>query len=247
MKKYRADLHIHSCLSPCGELEMSPKAIVEKSIEKGLDIIALCDHNSAENVGATVRAGRKRGLYVFPGMEINSKEEIHTVALFETEDQALALQDLVYISLEGTNRPNLFGEQVRVNEFDEVEGFNDRLLIGSVKMDIYTIVREIHNLGGLSIASHVDRPSFSLQSQLGYLPDDLDFDAIELSRDAAPDFMASNPGFDKEGLGPISSSDAHWLDDIGEVATIFYIEAPELNELKLAFLGAQGRTVEIAD
>ena len=245
-EEFRADLHIHSCLSPCAELEMSPKAIVEKSIQRGINIIALCDHNSAENVGATIRAGRERGLFVFPGMEINSIEEIHTLAIFEDEDQALAMQGLVYTRLEGKNRPNLFGEQVRVNEFDEVEGFNDRLLIGSVQLGIHALVREIHMLGGLSIASHVDRPSFSLQSQLGYLPDDLDLDAIELSRDASLDFMDSNPGLIRKGLGLISSSDAHFLDDIGGAATFFYIDSPELNELKLAFQGVQGRKVEIA-
>ena len=113
-------------------------------------------------------------------------------------------------------------------------------------MDIHTLVRETHNLGGLSIASHVDRPSFSLQSQLGYLPDDLDLDAIELSRDAAPNFLNSIPGFERRGLGPISSSDAHWLEDIGAAMTFLYIETPGLNELKLAFLGAHGRKCEIA-
>jgi predicted metal-dependent phosphoesterase TrpH len=125
VRRFRADLHIHSCLSPCGDLDMSPKGIVEKSLERGMDIIAVCDHNSAENAAAVMRAGAQRGLHVFPGMEINSVEEVHTLAIFQREDQALAMQDLVYKHLMGTNRPELFGDQVVANEFDEVEGFND--------------------------------------------------------------------------------------------------------------------------
>ncbi|MBU2498409.1 MAG: PHP domain-containing protein, partial [Proteobacteria bacterium] len=161
MKRFRADLHIHSCLSPCAELDMSPRAIVEKSLEMGVEIIALCDHNSAENVGAAMRAGAQRGLLVLPGMEINSMEEVHTLAIFETEKQALNMQEMIYRHLRGTNRPELFGDQVVANEFDEVEGFNDRRLIGATELRLQQIVREVHRLGGLCIASHVDRPAFS--------------------------------------------------------------------------------------
>ena len=119
MKRFKADLHIHSCLSPCGDLDMSPRAIVEKSLERGIEIIALCDHNSAENVGAAIRAGNQKGLCVLPGMEINSREEVHTLAIFDTEEGALRMQELIYGYLRGTNRPELFGDQVVANEFDE--------------------------------------------------------------------------------------------------------------------------------
>jgi len=244
MKTYRADLHIHSCLSPCGELEMSPRAIVERSLEQGLDIIALCDHNSAENTGAAVKAGEEKGLFVFPGMEINSVEEIHTLALFETEEQALAMQGAVYAVLEGENRPRVFGDQVAVNERDEVEGFNDRLLIGSAKMDIHTLVEKIHALGGLAIASHVDRPSYSILSQLGYIPKDLALDALELSRDAPLDFLKSVRGL-TGGTGVVRSSDAHRLEDLGTAVSIFHMEGPALRELKYAFTNYEGRSVEV--
>jgi hypothetical protein len=150
---------------------MSPRSIVENSLERGLDLIAVCDHNSAENVGAAIRAGRRMGLSVLAGIEISSREEVHSLAIFDEEEQALQMQDLIYQHMRGTNRPELFGDQVVVNEFDEVEGFNDRLLIGAVQLDLKDIVKKVRSFGGLSIASHVDRPSFSVLSQLGFFPD----------------------------------------------------------------------------
>ena len=245
MKRFRADLHIHSCLSPCAEIEMSPKAIVEKGVACGLDLIALCDHNSAENVGAAMRAGQERGLEVLPGMEINSVEEVHILAIFDTEEQALAMQERVYRLLQGTNRPDVFGDQVVANEFDEVEGFNERLLIGAVQMDVYEVVREVHRIGGLSVAAHVDRPSYSVIGQLGFVPDDLDLDALEISRHGSMESLEKDFGVVPGGLGRITSSDAHRLEDIGAVETCFWIEEPTVDELKRAFRKSGGRRVEI--
>ena len=247
MRRFRADLHIHSCLSPCAAIDMSPKAIVEKSLDSGIDLIALCDHNSAENVGAAMRAGRQRGLCVLPGLEINSSEEVHTLAIFDTEDQALAMQEVVYGRLEGSNRPDVFGDQVVANEFDEVEGFNDRLLIGAVEMELYEVVREIRRLGGLSIAAHVDRPSYSILGQLGFIPEDLALDALEISRRGSIEALRRDlPGIEERGMGLVTSSDAHELEDIGAAVTVFRIEAPEVAELALAFRGGQGRRVEFS-
>ncbi|MBW1942648.1 MAG: PHP domain-containing protein [Deltaproteobacteria bacterium] len=220
MKAFRADLHIHSCLSPCADLDMSPKAIVEKSLEEGLDIVALCDHNSAENVGAAIRVATKRGITVIPGMEINTKEEVHILALFEGEAQALDMQRTVYSHLQGTNRPELFGDQVVANELDEVEGFNDRLLIGATGLTLQEVIGEIHNLGGLCIASHIDRPSYSLLSQLGFVPPDIKLNGVEISR-------------------PMQREEI----DIGKAFTSFFIEAPNLKELGLALEGKDDRKV----
>ncbi len=242
MKRFRGDLHIHTCLSPCSDLEMSPRTIVEKSLEKGLDLIAVCDHNSAENVGAVLRAGAKRGLYVLPGMEINSLEEVHTLAIFDSEKQAFSMQEIVYKNLDGTNRPDLFGDQIVANEHDEVEGYNDRMLIGATKLRLEEIVREVHRLGGLSIASHVDRPSYSLLSQLGFIPQDLDLDALEVSSNVRRDYFA---GREREigDLPVITSSDAHFKRDIGKVHTTFYVEIPSVDEIRMAFKKERGRRV----
>ncbi len=242
MKTYRADLHIHSCLSPCGDLDMSPRGIAEASRERGLDIIAVCDHNSAENVGAVLRAAGERGLAALAGLEINSIEEVHSLALFETEAQALAMQDYVYRNLKGTNRPELFGDQVVANEEDEVEGFNDRLLIGATQISLTHIVREVHRLGGLSIACHVDRPRYSVPSQLGFIPQDLEVDAVEISwRMTRAEAVATISGV--EGRPVVRFSDAHFPADIGQAFTSLLLDRPALDEIRLAFQGRGGRRI----
>lgn len=221
---------------------MSPRAIVEKSLEEGLDIIALCDHNSAENVGAALRMGAKRGITVIPGMEINTREEVHILALFEDEAQALDMQRTVYSHLQGTNRPELFGDQVVANELDEVEGFNDRLLIGATGLTLQEVIGKIHDLGGLSIASHIDRPSYSLLSQLGFVPPDIKLNGVEISRAMKKEEIDSQiPGLGE--LPMIRSSDAHFLKDIGKAFTSYFIEAPNLKELSLAFAGKENRKI----
>jgi 3',5'-nucleoside bisphosphate phosphatase len=242
MRYLKGDLHIHTCLSPCGELEMSPLRIAKESIAKGLDFIAICDHNSAENAGAAVRAGAKLGIQVLPGLEINSIEEIHVLAVFDSEEQALMMQDVVYASLQGINRPDIFGEQVVANEADEVEGFNARLLISSVQLSIEAIVREIHRLGGIAIASHADRPSYSIISQLGFIPPGLELDALEIScMSDINSFIAYSK--DLWRLPLITSSDAHSPDDIGRRSTSFFIDAPCVDELRLAFRNESERRI----
>ena len=242
MKRFKADLHIHSCLSPCGDLDMSPRAIVRKSLEVGLDLIAVCDHNSAENVAAVIRAASEKTLWVLPGMEISSREEVHTLAIFDRVDQVLQMQEWVYSRLRGTNRPELFGDQVVANEFDEVEGFNDRLLIGAVQISLAELVKQVHRLGGLSIASHVDRPSFSILSQLGFVPKDLNLDALEVSvhtdRESAKKEI---PGVAEYAL--LSFSDAHFLSDVGKASTSFLMETACVAEIRLALKEQDGRRV----
>jgi len=243
MRSFKADLHIHTCLSPCADLDMSPKAIVERSAEEKLDIIAICDHNSAENVEACIRAGLKHGIRVLPGMEVNSREEVHTLAIFETAEQALAMQETVYLHVKGTNRPDVFGDQVVANEFDEVEGFNDRLLIGAVNLGFRDVIKEVRRLGGLTIASHVDRPSYSLLSQLGFIPPDVELDALEIFHKNKREEMCRDvPGM--RDLPVVSSSDAHFLSDIGRSHTVFFLEAPSVEEIRMAFSGKSGRSVE---
>jgi PHP family Zn ribbon phosphoesterase len=243
MRSFKADLHIHTCLSPCADLDMSPKAILERSAEKKLDIIAICDHNSAENVEACMRAGLKHGIRVLPGMEVNSREEVHTLAIFETAEQALAMQEIVYLHGKGTNRPDVFGDQVIANEFDEVEGFNDRLLIGAVNLGFRDVIKEVRRLGGLTIASHIDRPSYSLLSQLGFIPPDVELDALEIFHKNKQEEMCRDvPGM--RDLPVVSSSDAHFLSDIGRSHTVFFLEAPSVEEIRMAFSGKSGRSVE---
>jgi len=222
---------------------MSPKKIVEKSIEQQLDIIAICDHNSAENVQAAANLGEKLGLCVIPGMEVCSREEVHILGLFKAVKQARSMQDYVYEHLPGENRVELFGYQVIVNEEDEIRGEVPQLLIGATRLSLQDIVGKIHNLGGLCIASHVDRPSFGIIGQLGFIPADLLLDGVEVSyRVPLKEARKRIPGL--MNFPCISSSDAHFPDDIGKTKTVFFLTAPTFEEIRLALKGKDGRRIE---
>lgn len=242
LKNFRADLHIHSCLSPCSDWDMSPKKIVQKSLEKHLDLIAICDHNTAENLPATLREGKRQGIAVLPGMEICSKEEVHLVTLFKNIEDSLTMQEYVYAHLPGQNQPEVFGHQVIADEHDQVLGENPRLLIGATKLSLADVVTKVHQLGGICISSHVDRPSYSLIGQLGFIPPDLHLDAVEVSyRVALDNALSQVPGI--KGYPCVTSSDAHFLDDIGKVWTEFFLAAPTLEEIRMALAEIDGRKI----
>ena len=160
---------------------MSPRAVVETSIEEQLDIIAICDHNAMENVQFVLRSVEGKPLTLLPRMEITSSEEVHLLALFDTLDDLTKIQNIVYDHLPGTNREEIFGCQTIVNELDEVEGFNDRFLLGATQLSLLEIIHHIHGFGGLAIASHIDRESFSIIGQLGFIDQDIPLDALEIT------------------------------------------------------------------
>lgn len=249
LRTYRADLHIHTCLSPCGDLKMSPRTIVEKAREKNIDILGICDHNSAENVPAVQKAAEKYKINVLPGLEVTTQEEIHILALFDNLWAAWNLQELVYGKLQGTNDSEAFGLQVVVNSSGEVLQFNPRLLIGASDIPVDEMVRSIHSLEGLAIASHVDKPSYSLISQLGFIPEDLDLDALEVSRPLHPlkgtcsTYSPERPIQGKRDLPLTCSSDAHFPEEIGAACTLFFLEEGTLEEIKLAFSNMNGRKI----
>lgn len=242
MKAFRCDLHIHTCLSPCAELDMYPRAIVRKVREEKLDIIGICDHNSSENVASVQRAASGHPLTVLPGMEVSSREEVHTLALFDNISRLQDFQKVIYDHLPGENDENIFGCQAIVNERDEVEGFNQRLLIGATVLSLQEIIDHIHRLGGLAIASHIDRESFSVIGQLGFIDPTFAFDALEVTprlglakaRETFPELS---------GYPFITSSDAHFLRDIGKTFTEMWMEAGSFQELGRALRGEAGRYI----
>ena len=242
LKKFKADLHIHSCLSPCGDWDMSPKKIVAKSLERQLDLIAICDHNTAENAAATLWEGTRQGIAVLPGMEICSREEVHLVTLFKKIEDALKMQEFIYAHLPGENQPEVFGHQVVADEHDQVLGENSRLLIGATQLSLLEIVEKAHHLGGICISSHVDRPSYSLIGQLGFIPEDLHLDAVEVSYRVPLDkALTEVPGI--KDYPCVTSSDAHFLRDIGQAWTEFILAAPTLEEIRMALAGTEGRRI----
>ncbi|TEU07325.1 MAG: PHP domain-containing protein, partial [Candidatus Aminicenantes bacterium] len=221
LRLFKADLHIHTCLSPCAELDMSPKGILTAAKKKELDIIGICDHNSSENSLAVMNAARKMNISVFPGMEVTSQEEVHVLALFDEIENALKLQKFVYKNLPGENDEKAFGMQVVVNEKEEVLGFNNKLLIGATTIPLEEVIRLIHSFSGIAIASHIDRESFSIIGQLGFIPDNLELDALEIS----PNITFKEARKRYANHYPITcSSDAHFPDDIGKRFTSFLLE-----------------------
>ena len=235
MRKVRADLHVHTCLSPCADNQMETIGIIEQAKRVGLDMIGICDHNSGENVAAMMKAGLREGLAVVPGVEITSREEVHILGLFKTEQDLMCLQDIIYENLPGQNDEESFGPQYVIDENGNVVGQNPRLLIGATTLALEQIIEAIHQFAGLAIASHVDRQRFSLIGQLGFIPKGLKLDALEVS---APH------SFKQEYSYPVViSSDAHFLEDIGRNPTCFMIEDTSLQEIGRALRNEMGRMV----
>ncbi len=239
---FRADLHLHTCLSPCAEEEMNPLAIVRRAKKKGLDIIGICDHNSTRNVAAVRQAGGREELTVIGGVEVCSREEAHILGLFDEEESLREMQQLIDENLQGQNNPELFGEQYLCDESGLVVGQETKLLIGATQMSVEEVVESIHRLGGLAVASHVDRESFSLLSQLGFVPEGLEIDALEISSlHSVSKALHCFPQI--KGFPLVRSSDAHRLEEIGTALTMFTGNAPCMMELHKALLGKGGREV----
>lgn len=239
MNEYKADLHIHTCLSYCAELEMTPRNIVCESEKRGLNIIGICDHNSCENVINVKRSAQDMNLNIIGGVEITSLEEVHVLALFDNEDSLYKMQRIIYDNLPDTSDEEIINEQVVVNENDELLGFNKKLLIGATNLSIESIVAGIHELGGIAIASHVDRERFGIFSQLGFIPDGLVLDALEV----VDKENANNRS--NRSLPVVTFSDAHSLKDIGKQHTKFYMEKISFEEIKMSLLSKDGRKIEI--
>ncbi len=205
-------------------------------------MIAVCDHNSARNAAATYRAAQGSRLRVLPGLEITSSEEVHILGLFGSQDQAHSVQDEVYARLSGENKEDVFGYQVVVDEFDDVEDLDERLLIGATTLSAEEVADLIHRFGGLAVASHVDRPGFGIFSQLGFIPKSVKLDALEVSRHS--DFAKVRERFQQaRDHTLITSSDAHYLKDIAAVVTLAKMAEPTFEELRKALAGEDSRTV----
>ena len=211
MKLYY-DFHIHSALSPCGDNDMTPNNLINMSIIKGLDAVALTDHNACENVRAAAAVAGDKIIFI-PGMEVETSEEVHIVTLFPTADAAEEMQRILTDSSPFIpNRPEIFGNQYIMDENDEICGEIDRMLVTASGLDIYTVVAVAKDLGGIAYPAHIDRESYSVLSNLGFIPPDLDISAVEITEKS----RAALEGEYSNRYNIITSSDAHYLWDISE-------------------------------
>ena len=219
--KYYYDLHIHSCLSPCGDMDMTPHNIAGMSHINGLDIIAVADHNTARNVRAIAKACEEFGILAVPAIEAESAENIHLLCLFEDIEAAESMGNLLESHLPPVkNRPDIFGRQVIMNELDEEQGEIETLLINATDIPIEEIKKEAELRGGVCVAAHIDRDSNGIVNILGCVPDYLNFKTVELSKNST-----SFPREEKYTY--ITDSDAHYLTDISE--NVNYIELSDKN------------------
>ncbi|HNX37651.1 MAG TPA: PHP domain-containing protein [Candidatus Cloacimonadota bacterium] len=245
MRTYRADLHIHSVLSPCGGLEMSPGAVVARAKALGLDWIAITDHNSMANCPAYGKVARDAGLAFSWGVEVQSAEEIHFLVYFDDIDAASDFDHELYNSLiPMENDVDFFGDQVVIDENEDIIRMENRALANSSLWDISELYDHAVSYGGFVMPAHVDASANSIISQLGFMPDDPVFDAYGLTaRCDALKWISRQPFFAGKAL--IRSSDAHYLDDLGSGYSLIRVAEPTVKELRQAALGLEERRIEI--
>jgi hypothetical protein len=242
MNTYRAELHVHTVLSPCAEVEMIPPLIVQEALERGIRLIAITDHNATGNVRAVIEAARGTDLTVLPGMELQTREEVHLLCLFDTLEQAEAWQKVVDTHLpDRSNRPDFFGEQFIVDASGDFIRREERLLAVSAELELDSAARQVHALGGLAIPAHVDRKAYGLIANLGLVSPG--FEALEISKHLKP--AEASQRFPQIGGYPlIQNGDVHRLEEFLGVCQ-FQIEAPTLAEIRLALKGTLGRSLFI--
>jgi len=244
MRQFVADLHVHSVLSPCAEVEMTPRNIVWHAAKHGIDIVAITDHNACDNVTAALAAAKGTNVIILPGMEVETKEEVHLIVLFEKMHQLKVWEHFVNAHMSGRlNDENRFGAQFVVDEEDELIRIKPEMLLTSLSCGIAEVCNKVKKLGGICIASHVDRPANSLLAQLGFIPPDVELAAVEVSRLMSPSEAKQRfPGIGN--LPIVTSSDAHRMDDfLSGPKTIFYMDAPTLPEIQQALKGQNLRRV----
>lgn len=229
--KFAVDFHIHSALSPCGDDDMTPNNIVNMAILKNLDIIAVTDHNSCGNIPVLMEVARENGIMLIPGMEVQTKEEVHIVCLFKRLEAAMKFSEIVYNSLPDIkNNEELFGKQLLFNSKDEITGKVDKLLLSSTVLSVNDVFILVRGLGGICIPAHVDRMGYSIITNLGFIPPELKVKSIEISKKSSPEGVFKKYPFLKR-YNYIISSDAHYLWDISERDFFIELECLSVSEL----------------
>ncbi len=244
MKTLLADFHIHTLLSPCAEIEMTPHHIVMRAAQYGVDAVAITDHNASANAAAAVEAAKNYGVKVFPGMEVECREEAHIVVLFDTLEQLAAWQKIVDANMSGLkNNAERFGAQFIVDDDDNFIAEEERMLLGPLKLPAAEVIQKVNAMGGMAIAAHVDRPSYSLLMQLGFLPSDMGLAAAEISSAGIRELKEQKLKLALGGLNYVTDSDAHMMDSfINGPKNLITVKSLTVAELKLALAAEDGRS-----
>lgn len=243
-KDFRADLHVHTVLSPCAEIEMLPPLIVQEAVDKGIQIIAVTDHNATANIAAVQHAATSTDLVVIPGMELQTREEVHVLCLFDTLEQVYELQRVVDRLLPPfPNDPEHFGVQLIVDAQGELVAMEDRLLLSSVNISFSEAYKLVNDLDGMFIPAHINRKVYGLIEVLGFVPTDINIEVLEISRHIKPgEALLKFPQIN--GYPLIQNGDVHRLDEFLGV-NHFHIAAPTIKEIRLAIQGREGRNMSI--
>lgn len=227
MEAYAVDLHMHTALSPCGSEEMTPNNIIHMAALKGLDILSITDHNAIGNVLPCMKIGYKHDVVVIPGIEITTQEEVHLLAYFSTyEKLSRFFQALSVFQSDMKNRPSILGNQFIFDTEDNVICEETKLLMNALQISFDETVKMIRKFDGAPVPAHINRNSFSVLSSLGFLPNHLDIQCIELFGGTDTNsFLNQYPEYKR--YRHLKSSDAHSLANIME--RIFFVELKKRN------------------
>jgi PHP family Zn ribbon phosphoesterase len=243
MQLYKADLHIHTVLSPCGDLDMSPQEIIRLAHKHALDIVGITDHNTTKHGELARKYGDQSGVFVLTGAEVTTKEEAHCLAFFEQASEVSEFEQFLQENLSDIpNDIDKFGYQVQIDEQGDIIYEEPLFLPSAIAKTLEEVEEKVHALHGLFIPAHIDRPKFSIPSQLGFIPFDLDVDAIELSPlTSKPDYLAKNKYL--QGKTFIQSSDAHYPNQIASTFCWLQLESVSFQEIRKALRKEDGRGV----
>ena len=244
MQQFRADLHIHSLLSPCADLEMTPLNIVQRVKEKQIDIIGISDHNSTKNALVIKQLAEKQGIFVLTGAEVTTREEVHCLTFFEKENELQKFQQFIDENI--TKIPNdegYFGYQPVVDENENIKEMIPYFLPAALQKGITQVQQQVEKLNGIFIPAHIDRSANGILSQLGFIPPTLKFDALGLSRHGSVKHVQKQYVLQNK-ITFIRNSDAHFLEQIGEIYSLFNLKEISYLEIKKALNQLDGRFVE---
>ncbi len=241
MRWYRADLHIHSVLSPCGGLDMSPKNIFAAAKRKNIDLIAITDHNSMKNSSTYYKVAKKMGFAYLFGVEIQTLEEIHIIALFDNQEKALSFDSELYNSLLPIkNNPDYFGDQVIIDENENIIGFEERALINSSSWNYEETILKVRKFDGFCFPAHIDASTYSVISQLGFIPKNPQITAVGITKNCDTKYLVDKFPYLKK-YAFIRNSDAHYPNEVGGGYTDFFIKEPTISEIGLAVKNLENR------